>query len=221
MSKLHIRLQDEAVQFICNQDSTMKKLITVIGDIEVDLRSDYFASLVRSITGQQISVSAASAIYGRLVQLLNGKITAEEIMAKSEKDLRETGLTKRKVEYVKDLSEKVLKGNLDLEHIEKYDDETLMKQLTQVKGIGKWTAEMFLIFTLGRKDILAIDDVGIQRAAMWLYGVEKSERRNILIEKSPLWKPHRSVVSFYLWEAGQRGFISNFSSIDELVEKGS
>lgn len=219
MSKLSIQTNDESVQIICKRDPTMKKLVTAIGDIEVSLRTDYFSSIVRSIIGQQISVAAAVAIYGRLQGLLGGIVTLEGLLTKSHEELREVGLTKRKTEYLKDLADKVRTNELDLDNIKKYDDAEIMKQLINVKGIGKWTAEMFLILTLGRKDILAIDDVALQRAAKWLYDTEKSERRNILIEKIPLWKPYCSVVSFYLWEAIHLGLIADYDSIDDLVNK--
>lgn len=197
----------------------MKNLITSIGDIEVSLRADYLSSIVRSIIGQQISVAAASAIYERLEELLGGKVTSEKLLAKSHEQLKSVGLTNRKVDYVKDLAGKIMTNELDLENISQYTDDEIMNQLINVKGIGKWTAEMFLILTLGREDILAIDDVGIQRAVKWLYEVDKSERRNILIEKSPLWKPYRSVVSFYLWEALHLGLVADDISINELINK--
>src|SRR5699024_12817795 len=95
-------------------------------------------------------------------------------------------------------------------------NEEIMKQLTNVKGIGKWTAEMFLILTLGREDILAIDDVGIQRAAKWLYEVDTSKRRDILVEKSDIWKPNRSIVLFYLWEALHLDFVAIYNLISDL-----
>src|SRR5699024_2029472 len=212
-------MSDESVQTICQRDSTMKKLIHTIGDIEVILRTDYLSSIVRSIIGQQISVAAANAIYGRLKLFLDDKITAEKLFEKSKEELREVGLTNRKAEYVKDLAEKVLTNELDLKNISTNSSEEITKQLINVKGIGKWTAEMFLILTLGREDVLAIDDVGIQRAAKWLYQVEKSERRQILVDKSHVWEPYRSVVSFYLWEAIHLGFITEFKSIDEISVK--
>lgn len=219
MSKLYIQMSDESVQTICQRDSTMKKLINIIGDIEVILRTDYLSSIVRSIIGQQISVAAANAIYGRLKLFLDNEITAEKLFEKSKEELREVGLTNRKAEYVKDLAEKVLTNELDLKNISQNSNEEITKQLINVKGIGKWTAEMFLILTLGREDVLAIDDVGIQRAAKWLYQVEKSERRQILVDKSHVWKPYRSVVSFYLWEAIHLGYITEYKSIDEISVK--
>lgn len=201
---------------ICKNDPIMQKLITIIGDIEITLREDYLSSIVRSIVGQLISVPAANAIYNRLKELLDGKITAVGLLETSKEDLRHVGLTMRKAEYVKDLAEKVMNGELDLENIATYSDEKIMNQLMNVKGIGKWTAEVFLILSLGRKDVLAVDDVGIQRAAKWLYRVEKSERRNVLIEKSSLWKPYRSIASFYLWEAIHLGFVTDYDCVERI-----
>ncbi|PID02129.1 DNA-3-methyladenine glycosidase [Sporosarcina sp. P2] len=217
LETLHIRTQDPAVQSLCAKDSILKQLITLIGDIEVPLRSDYLSSIVRSIIGQQISVSAASAIYARLLDLLGGHITVDGLLVASTEDLRDVGLTRRKAEYVKDLVDKIVNHELDLKNIGAYDDDAILKQLTHVKGIGKWTAEMFLILSLGRQDVLAIDDVGIQRSAQWLYGIEKSERRQLLIKKSLLFAPERSIASHYLWEAIHLGFVQDFDSIEELI----
>ena len=136
-------------------------MIYWIGDIEVSLREDYFTSIIRSIVGQHISVSAASAIYGRLLELFNGELTAEVLFLKPKEELRRVGLTKRKTDYVIDLAEKVITKELDLKNIDKHNDDVIMRQLINVKGIGTWTAEMFLILTLGREDVLAVNDVGI------------------------------------------------------------
>lgn len=219
METLSIRVEDEAVQFICRQDPMMKKLIDQVGDLTIRLRSDYLSSIVRSIIGQQISVSAASAIYGRLLELLGGSITVGGLSKTSMEELRQVGLTMRKAEYVTDLAHKIVNRELDLEHIADYDDEAVLAQLISVKGIGKWTAEMFLILSLGREDILAVDDVGIQRAAQWLYGVEKSERKQILLDKAPLFTPYRSIASHYLWEATHLGFLQKYDSIEQLIEQ--
>ncbi|PIC58950.1 DNA-3-methyladenine glycosidase [Sporosarcina sp. P12(2017)] len=218
MEMLHITTQDPAVQSICAKDPKLKQLISLIGDIDIPLRTDYLSSIVRSMIGQQISVNAASAIYARLLDLLGGHITVDGLIMTSKEELREVGLTMRKAEYVKDLADKIVNRDLDLNHIAAYDDDAILQQLIHVKGIGKWTAEMFLILSLGRPDVLAVDDVGIQRAAQWLYGVEKSERRQLLIEKSPLWAPERSIASHYLWEAIHVGFVQDFKSLEELIE---
>src|SRR5699024_9660084 len=151
-----------------------------IGDIEITLRTDYFKSLVRSIVGQQISVAAASAIYGRLDILLENAITPNSLLLVTKEQQREGGVTYRKIAYVQDLSHNAQQSELNLLQLTDLDNQTIIKQLTSVKGSGKWTAEMFLILSLGRMDVLALDDIGIQRAAKWLYQVDKSERRNIL-----------------------------------------
>lgn len=219
MHLLTIRTQDDAVKMICQNDNQMEKLISFIGDIEIPLRTDYLSSIVRSIIGQHISVQAASAIYRRLKILLDDEITAKSILSQSQTALRETGLNERKTNYIVDLANKVRTNQLDLENISDYHNNDVMSQLMSVKGIGKWTAEMFLILSLGRPDVLAVDDVGIQNAAKWLYQVEKAERKNILIAKAHLWKPHRSIVSFYLWEAIHLGLIIDYNSVDELAKK--
>lgn len=216
MTILQIKTTDESVIEVSRGDARFGELVQTIGDIRIPLRTDYLASLVRSIIGQQISVSAASAVYGRLLELLGGKVTVEALLAATEEELREAGLTKRKAEYVKDLAAHIHSGELDLDHIDQYDDKEIMEQLIRVKGIGKWTAEMFLILSLGRPDVLAVDDVGIQRAAQWLYGVERSERKNNLLAKSSGWAPRRSVVSYYLWEAIHLGYLADYDSFEEM-----
>lgn len=218
LDTLTIYQEDPSVKELCERDPSLKKLIAIIGDLNISLRTNYLASIVRSIIGQQISVPAAKAIHQRLTASLKGQLTVEGLLGKTKDELRDVGLTNRKVDYIKDLAEKVATGTLDLENISNYSDEEVIRQLTHVKGIGRWTAEMFLMLTLGRKDILAVDDVGLQRAAMWLYGVEKSERRQVLMDKSPLWKPYRSIVSFYLWEAIHLGLLTKYPPIERKRE---
>lgn len=216
MKKLFINRQDQAVQALSMADPVMQKLVAAVGDIEITLRSNYFTSLVRSIIGQQISVTAATAIYNRLELLLDNKITADSLLKVTDEQLREVGLTYRKIEYVQDLAVKMHHSKINLQNLAKLDKKTIITQLTSVKGIGKWTAEMFLILSLGRMDVLAIDDIGIQRAAKWLYQVDKSKRRDILKEKAPLWSPHLSIASFYLWEAVHLDFVIQYASVDAI-----
>lgn len=216
MEKLVIKTNDPAVIELCDVDPFLKKLIYGIGDIELTLRPDYLLSLVRSIVGQQISVQAATAIFGRLQILFDQNITASGILEKSDEQLRAVGLSVRKVEYMKDLSRKVVDGVIDLTNLDHLDNATVLKQLTSVKGIGKWTAEMFLIFSLRRMDVLALDDIGIQRGAKWLYQVDQSERRKILVNKAEVWAPHLTIASIYLWNIVDLGILSKYNSIDEM-----
>ncbi|SDQ66615.1 DNA-3-methyladenine glycosylase family protein [Virgibacillus salinus] len=216
MEKIKIYQDDKSVEELCNADSQMKKLIQIIGDIEVVMRLDFFTSLVRSMIGQQISVQAANAIYTRLESLMENNITATSILKTSEQRLRSIGLSARKVIYLRDLAEKVYHNEVDLQKLHKLDNQTVIKQLTSIKGIGKWTAEMFLIFSLGRMNVLALDDIGIQRGAKWLYEVEKSERRKILAEKQPVWSPHLTIASFYLWETVHLDLVKKYNSIEDI-----
>lgn len=216
MKKLIIKADDPAVVELCESDPLMKKLIGIIGDIEFTLRPDYFLSLVRSIVGQQISVQAANAIFIRLEKLLNNQVTAANILKKSDDELRSVGLSVRKTAYLKDLSEKIVDGLIDLKNLDKLDNQEIIKLLTSVKGIGTWTAEMFLLFSLGRMNVLALDDIGIQRGAKWLYQVDQSERRKVLIEKSSLWEPHLTIASIYLWEIVHLDLMAKYDSIDAI-----
>ncbi|SFD45850.1 DNA-3-methyladenine glycosylase II [Lentibacillus persicus] len=217
MKTFTIKKQDRAAQELSTADSQMKKLINIVGDITVSTRPEYFKSLVRAIVGQQISVQAASTIFSRLEELLDNRIKSDSIMTVTDEQLRSIGFSRQKIQYLRDLTAKANDGSLDFTRINDLTNTEAIKELTQIKGIGKWTAEMFLIFSLGRMNVLAVDDIGIQRGAKWLYQVEKSERRQILIDKKPIWTPHLTIASFYLWEVVHLGFDKAYSSIDELI----
>lgn len=187
-------------------DPKMKQLIELIGDFNMCLNTGYFPSLVRSIVGQQLSVKAASTIWHRLTELCSN-INPEALLSFEDETLKSAGLSKPKVKYVKDLSEKILTKEIVLEGFASKPDEEIINDLTKIKGIGRWTAEMFLIFSLGRPDILAVDDVGLKRAIKWLYKLEDSPGKDEMILISEKWKPYRSVASLYLWEAINRGHL--------------
>ncbi|QKY68858.1 DNA-3-methyladenine glycosylase [Lentibacillus sp. CBA3610] len=217
MEKFVIDHHNDAVKELAGADKQMKKLIEIIGDITVSGRPDYFKSLVRSIIGQQISVQAASTIFGRLEVLLENRVEPAAILHTSDEQLREIGLSRQKIGYLRDLTAKVHDQFISFDQMHDMANTAIVKQLTNIKGIGKWTAEMFLIFSLGRMDVLAVDDIGIQRGAKWLYEVDKSERRQILLDKRPVWHPHFTIASFYLWEVVHLGFDKKYQSIDEII----
>ncbi|WP_099157858.1 DNA-3-methyladenine glycosylase family protein [Virgibacillus ndiopensis] len=216
MEKLIIKKNDNTVKELCKSDPAMKKLISIVGDMEVILRPNYFVSLVRSIIGQLISVQAADAIYSRLETLLHHDVSPKSIEIVTDDQLRSIGLSRRKVSYLRDFSQKILRSEINLQNLNELDNKQIIKQLTSIKGIGKWTVEMFLIFSLGRLNVLALDDIGIQRGAKWLYQVDKTDRRKVLEEKAKLWDPHFTIASFYLWEAVHLNFVSLYESIEEI-----
>lgn len=216
MDTLVIDEKNNDVQELAKRDPTMGKLIRYIGSINIPLRTDYFVSLVRSIVGQQISVAAASAVFERLKSLAGETINIDAFHKITDDQLRHIGFSKRKIDYVRDLVAHINKQEIILTQLPEWDNEMIIKQLTGVKGIGKWTAEMFLILSLGRMDVLAIDDIGIQRGARWLYQVNKSERKEILKEKKKLWTPHLTIASCYLWEIVHMDLERRFPTIDDI-----
>src|SRR5699024_3502969 len=216
--KKRISVEESEVMDLCQKDPVMAKLITTVGGLTIPMRPDYFTSLVRSMVGQQISVAAATTIFNRLNTLMDRSITADKMQAATDESLRAVGLSARKVLYLRDLSQKVVDGSLPLASFAELDNNNIVKELTGIKGIGKWTAEMFLIFSLGRMDVLPVDDIGIQRGAKWLYQVDKSYRKQILFDKAHLWEPHYTIASFYLWEVVHLDYEKRYTSIHEIME---
>lgn len=216
MGTIVIDRHDNAVKELGESDPQMNKLIEIVGNVTVSTRPDFFKSLVRSIVGQQISVQAASTIFGRLETLFENRLEPAAILEVSDEQLWTTGLSRQKIKYLRDLTAKAYDNTINFNQMDDMDNTSAIKLLTSIKGIGKWTAEMFLIFSLGRMNVLAVDDIGIQRGAKWLYEVDKSERRRVLLDKKPVWDPHLTIASFYLWEVVHLGFDKKYQSIDEI-----
>ncbi|MDF2698599.1 MAG: HhH-GPD family protein [Haloplasmataceae bacterium] len=196
---------DEIEQLI-RKDQKLGNIINQIGDLEIKLDENYFNSLANSIIGQQLSMKAASTIINRF-NTLCGEITPNNILNLSDESIREVGVSRPKISYIKDLAQKVSKNVIDLEHIAELSDEAIIQNLTKVKGIGEWTAQMFLIFTLGRKDVLPDKDLGIKKAIKLLYQLEDLPDTIKIHEIGSIWEPYRSVASLYLWRALDRKII--------------
>ena len=197
----------QAQSKIAEKDETMARLMATVGAIHFSAREDCFCALARSIVGQQLSVKAAGTIWGRAVQCL-GEMRPDHVVEAEQEVLRAAGLSINKVAALKALSQSVLTGQLDFQAVAGLPDEEAIAVLTQVKGIGRWTAEMFLIFSLGRQDVLAYDDVGLQRSMKWLYGLKTAPTKKVMARYGNRWKPFRSVASLFLWEAINRDLIS-------------
>jgi DNA-3-methyladenine glycosylase II len=163
--------------------------------------ADAFGALLRSIVGQQLSTKAARAIYLRMLDLFDGPPTPEAMLARSEEELRGVGFSRRKVEYVHDLAGRVLDGELELDRIESLGDEEAIEEISAVRGLGRWTAEMFLLFHLGRPDVISGGDLGIRKAVMVEYGLAAMPTPKEVEERAERWRPNRSLASLYLWES--------------------
>lgn len=183
------------------KDPVLSRLVVRFGPLTLTPSTDYFDTLLDSIVSQQLSAKAASTIMARIRALVPGRETpdAESILALEDQKLRDAGLSWQKVSYVKDLARHVESGQLDLAHIATMDDEEAIKELVAVRGIGRWTAEMFLIFSLARPDVFAVDDYGIQAAIKRLYNLDTLPKPALMRQIAEPWRPYRSYASLYLW----------------------
>lgn len=192
-------------------DPVMADLVERIGPIDLAKRlrrrkeerpADAYGSLLRMIVGQQVSTKAARAIYLRVLDLFGGVTPSpQELLEATEEELRGAGLSGRKVEYIRDLASHVLDGELELDRIATLDDEEAIAEISAVRGLGRWTAEMFLLFHLERPDVLSGGDLGIRKAIMVEYGLVKMPTPAEVEERSRRWEPNRSLASLYLWES--------------------
>jgi DNA-3-methyladenine glycosylase II len=180
----------------------MKSVIKEVGPYTLRFDRDRFGMLVRSIISQQISTSAAASIHGRLVDLVGpGGLTAASVGRFTPDQLRTAGLSPQKASYVADLARKVSDGDVQLRNIGRLPDEQVIEQLTQVKGIGRWTAQMFLIFSLGRPDVFPHDDLGVRAAIRDRYGLNDLPNKETSHAIAANWRPYASVASWYCWQS--------------------
>jgi DNA-3-methyladenine glycosylase II len=197
---------DTATGVLASRDPVLRRLIAEFPDIHLTRRGDAFTTLARAIVGQQISVKAAQTIWGRLVRAVRGsgepiRLDPQRVGRTQRRTLRAVGLSERKADYVRDLARHFVSGELDPATWPGQDDEELIVALTDVKGIGRWTAEMFLMFHELRPDVLPVDDIGLQKAvaAHYLGGVRPSVVA--IRELAVRWQPYRSVATWYLWRS--------------------
>ena len=192
-----------ARRLLLRRDPVLAELIKKHGPcgLAAAQRSDHFSALVRAITGQQLSTKAAATIYARLAALMPGGVTPESLSALSDEQFRGVGMSRQKSAYFRDLSEKVLTGALPLDSLEAMSDDEVIAALTQVKGIGRWSAEMFLMFRLHRPDVLPVGDLGIVNAVKNVYRLRKKPDAERIRKIGEAWRPYRSVASWYLWRS--------------------
>jgi DNA-3-methyladenine glycosylase II len=192
-------------------DPTMAALIERLGKLNIATRlqrrkeerpADAYGALLRAIVGQQLSTKAARTIYLRVLDLFGGTTPSpEQLLEASEEELRGCGLSGRKTEYVRDLARHVLSGELELDRLGELEDEQVIEEIVAVRGLGRWTAEMFLLFHLQRPDVLSGGDLGIRKAIQIEYELEEMPTPTRVLEIGEPWRPHRSLASLYLWES--------------------
>jgi DNA-3-methyladenine glycosylase II len=191
---------EDACKHLMKKDRVMKRLIPQFGDACLQTRGDAFVTLARSIVGQQISVKAAQTVWDRFA-LLPKKITAANVLKLKVDDMREAGLSARKVEYLVDLSLHFDSGAIKVKSWETMDDEAIIAELIAIRGIGRWTAEMFLIFHLMRPNVLPLDDVGLINGISRSYFSGDVVSRSDAREVAAAWAPYCSVATWYIWRS--------------------
>ena len=200
----------DPLKYLSKADPKLGALIKTVGEYSIRLRTHAFQSLVESIIYQQLAGSAANAIYTRFIGYYNNVMpTPLDLVSTPDVELRnKIGLSTKKVQYLKDLATQVAERKLNLDLLTTLSDDEVINQLIQVKGIGRWTAEMFLIFCLGRPDVLPVTDLGIRRAMHNLYSLSDLPKPAEMLAIAQPWKPYRTVATWYLWKS-----LSKFSTI--------
>ena len=188
-------------------DKVLRRVMEERGPIDPRIdrrgsRPDPWEALARAIVGQQLSTLAARSIWEKLVGQFGGKLPApEELLRKRKTTLRKAGLSNAKVDFLRDLARRVKDGRLDLKSLAKLPDADVVAELIEVKGVGQWTAEMFLIFHLGRPDVVSVGDLGIRRAVQIAYGMKELPGPEELEKLAEEWRPHRTLACLYLWRS--------------------
>jgi DNA-3-methyladenine glycosylase II len=202
-----VRASPKIVAELAASDPVMARLIDEHGAVvKRDLRrerpGDAYGALLRSIVGQQLSTKAARTIYGRMLELFDGHApTPKQLLAADPDAIRAAGLSRPKIAYLRDLAQHVEDGELELERLHDLPDEDVIEQLTAVKGIGDWSAHMFLMFHLGRPDILPVGDLGIRNAVKTQYRLRKLPDPKRLERIARPWRPYRTLACLYLWSS--------------------
>jgi DNA-3-methyladenine glycosylase II len=191
---------DDACKHLVKKDRVMKRLIPQFGQVCLQSRGDAFATLARSVVGQQISVKAAQTVWDRFVKLPRQMTPAQVLRLKID-DMRAAGLSARKVEYLVDLSLHFDSGKVHVENWTAMDDEAIVDELVAIRGIGRWTAEMFLIFHLMRPNVLPLDDVGLINGISKSYFSGEAVSRSDAREVALAWAPYRTVATWYIWRS--------------------
>lgn len=195
---------DEACKHLARRDRVMKKLIPQFGEARLQSRGDAFTTLARSIVGQQISVKAAQSVWDRLVALLGGpstRVAPDRVEAMQAAALRQAGLSQRKAEYLLDLAQHFNSGAVHVQQWRQMEDEAIVEELVAIRGIGRWTAEMFLIFHLMRPNVLPLDDLGLLKGISLSYFSGEPVSRAEAREVGDAWSPYRSVATWYIWRS--------------------
>jgi DNA-3-methyladenine glycosylase II len=179
-------------------------LVDTYGELTLDPADDPFRRFVVSIVNQQLSSASAAAVRHRLFAALDDEVTPGRVLAADEATLREAGLSRQKVEYVRNVAEAFAAGEITPEALAGSDDAAAIEALTAVRGVGDWTAKMYLLFVLGREDVFPVEDLGVRGGMADLYGMDRADRA-AMVDRADAWRPYRSYAALYLWHHYETG----------------
>ena len=201
MSKqITLDLSSPAIKHLCNRDKRMQKIISMVGSITYTVHTDGYSFLIHEIIEQMLSIKAGEKIYSRLVKLCDGKITPDRIYSLSFDEIKGTGTAAAKVQYIKNLTEKILSKELVLSELDTLSDSAVIEVLTSIRGIGAWTAKMYLIFVLDRPDVLPYEDGAFLQSYKWAYKTNDLSHTAIK-KKCHKWHPYSSIAARYMYRA--------------------
>ena len=193
------------IQYLCTKDKRLEKVISMVGEITYTVHTDPYVFLIHEIIEQMLSIKAGNSIFCRLENLCNGSITIDSISKLSDAQIRSTGTSAAKVTYIRNLTNDISSGSLNLNALSAMSDEQIIKRLTLIQGIGNWTAKMYLIFVLNRPDILPFEDGAFLQVYRWMYKTDDCTKTSIT-KRCKKWKPYSSLASRYLYRALDYGF---------------
>lgn len=193
----------DALAHLADADPILGEVIARVGPCRFEARAEgsHFGALARAIVYQQLSGKAAGTIHGRFLDLFGGEPTSAKLLATPDETLRGVGLSRQKLTYMQDLARHVEEGRLPRDEIARMEDDELIRALVAVKGVGRWTAQMFLMFRLGRPDVLPELDLGVQKAVMLAYRLPEMPKPKELAALGEKWRPYRSIASWYWWRS--------------------
>lgn len=198
----HVSIDPRAITTLKRRDPILGRIIDRVGPCTLRPQKRYFAALCEAIIAQQLSIKAAATIYRRFRGLFHSRMpTPDRLGALSEADLRAVGLSRQKIGYLRDLARKFADRTVPYRRFSTLDEDTVITALTQVKGVGVWTAQMFLIFSLNRPDVLPVADLGLRKAVELWYELDGLPAEAELLEIGKCWRPYRTVATWYLWQS--------------------
>lgn len=204
MQTITLTAETESIKYLCSKDKRLAKVISIIGNITYNIHNDSYAFLVHEIIEQMLSIKAGAKIYARLEDMCNNKICPTIINELTDDEIRSIGTANSKVKAIRDLTDAVLNNKISFENLASLPDDEVIKQLTQIRGIGPWTAKMYLLFVLNRQDILPIEDVAFLQAYKWLYKTSDLSKLSIT-KKCQKWSPYSSIAARYMYRALDSG----------------